>query len=215
MEIEIILKILLSALLGGIIGLEREISHREAGFRTTILLTVGSTLFTVISLKLAGETTAVVPIGIIGHIVTGIAVIGAGVIIREKFARRGLTTAATIWTAAAVGIGVGSGYYLISFLVSILVVLILTIFKYISKILEHQKKLYVYIIKTEDRTGILIEVKEVVKELGISYIEAKLGKRKGGFELDVLLSTSENKNKEFIEKVMQLQGVLELSSESL
>lgn len=215
MELEIILKILLSALLGGIIGLEREISHREAGFRTTILIAVGSTLITVISLKLAGETTAAGPTGIIGHIVTGIAVIGAGVIIREKFMLRGLTTAATIWITAAVGIGVGSGHYLISFLVTIVVVVILTVFKHITKVLEHQKKLYAYIIKTEDKSGILIEVKEVIKELGIKYIEAKLGKRKDGFELDVLLSTSENKNREFIEKVMLLQGVLELTSESL
>lgn len=215
MAIETILKILLSALLGGIIGLEREVSHREAGFRTTILIAIGSTLITVIALKLAAETTAAGSTGIIGHIVTGIAVIGAGAIIREKFSLRGLTTAATIWLAAAVGIGVGSGYYLISFLVTIVVVGILTVFKRVTKILEHQKKLYAYVIKTEDKSGILIEVKEVIKELGIKYIETKLGKIKNGFELDVLLSTSENKNKEFIEKVMQLKGVLELTSESL
>ena len=215
MEIEIILKILLSALLGGIIGLEREISHREAGLRTTMLIAVGSTLITVIALKLTENSNTANPTGMIAQIVIGIGVIGAGVIVQSKFEEQGLTTAATIWTVAAVGIGVGSGYYLISFLVTIFVVIILTIFKYVSKIIENQKKLYAYIIKIEDKAAIIIEVRKIIKELGIRYIKAKLGKIKDGFELDVLLSTSENKNKEFVEKVMQLQGVIEINSESL
>lgn len=215
MEIEIILKILLSALLGGIIGLEREISHRETGLRTNILIAVGSTLITVIALKLTGNASPADSTGMISQIVIAVAVIGAGVIIQSKFAEQGLTTAATIWTVAAIGIGVGSSYYLISFLVTIFVVIILTIFKHITKIIENQKKLYAYIIKTEDKSAILIEVKKIIKELGIRYIKAKLGKIKDGFEIDVLLATSENKNKEFIEKVMQLQGVIEIVSENL
>lgn len=215
MEIEIILKILLSGLLGGIIGLEREISHKEAGFRANILIAVGSTLITIIALKLTASANSANPVGILAQVVTGVGIIGAGVIIRARFAGQGIITAATIWIAAAIGIGVGSGYYLISFLVTIFVVIILTALEYISSILERQKKPYVYLIKTEDKAGILIEVKKIIKELGIIYLKAKLGKTKDGFEIDVLLSTSENKNKEFIEKVMQLQGVIEIVSESL
>ncbi|MCK5056708.1 MAG: MgtC/SapB family protein [Candidatus Aminicenantes bacterium] len=215
MEIEIILKILLSALLGGIVGLEREISHREAGLRANILIAVGSTLITVIALKLTENASTANPTGMIAQIIIAIGVIGAGVIIRSKFEEQGLTTAATIWTVAAIGIGVGSGYYLISLLVSIFVVIILTISKYITKIIENQKKLYAYIIKTEDKAAIIIEMRKIIKELGIRYIKAKLGKIKDGFEIDVLLSTSENKNKEFVEKVMQLQGVIEIDSENL
>ena len=215
MEIEIVLKIFLSALLGGIIGLEREISYRGTGFRTNILIAVGSTLITIIALKLSESANTANTTGMISQIVIAVGVIGAGIIIQSKFEEQGLTTAATIWTVAAIGIGVGSGYYLISFLATIFVVIILTIFKYITIIIEGQKKNYAYVIKTEDKAAILIEVRKIIKELGIRYIKAKLGKTKDGFEIDVLLSTSENKNKEFIEKVMQLQGVSEIVSESL
>lgn len=215
MEIEIILKIILAAFLGGIVCLEREISHNEGVLRAGILTAVGSTLITIIALKLAGNTGAAPPTIIIAQIVTAVGIIGAGAVIQARFSAQGLVTAAALWTAAAVGISVGSGYYLISFLVSIFVVMILTIFKYISRAIESQKKVYAYIIKIEDKAGIIIEVRKIIKELGISFIKAKLGKIKEGYDIDVLLSTSENKNKEFIERVMQLQGVIEVASENL
>ncbi len=215
MDIDIILKIILAAFLGGIIGLEREISHKEAGLRTNILIAVGSTLLTILSGKLAEGFNTADPTRLTAQIVSGIGFIGAGAIIQARFAVHGLTTAATIWTVAAIGIGVGSGYYLISFLLTLFVVLILTLFKYISQILERQKKLFAYIIKTEDKAAIIIEVKQIVKELGIGFIRANLGKTKEGFEIDMVLTTSANKNKEFIERVMQLDGVNEIASENL
>lgn len=215
MELEIILKILLSAVLGGLVGLEREISHKEAGLRTNILIAVGSTLLTILSLKMAENSAVADPARLTAQIVTGIGFIGAGAIIQARFAVHGLTTAATIWTVAAIGIGVGSGYYLISFLVAVFVVVVLGALKYISFILDKQKKPFVYIIKTEDKAGIFIEIKKVIRELGIKYINANLIKAKEGFEVDLLLSTSDNKNKEFIEKVMQLKGVEEITSENL
>ncbi|MCK4760779.1 MAG: MgtC/SapB family protein [Candidatus Aminicenantes bacterium] len=215
MEIEIILKILLSAVLGGLVGLEREISHKEAGLRTNILIAVGSTLLTVLSLKLAENSAVADPGRLTAQIITGIGFIGAGAIIQARFAVHGLTTAATIWTVAAIGIGVGSGYYLISLLVAVFVVVILGALKYISAILDKQKKPFIYIVKTEDKARIFFDIKKVIRELGIKYVNANLIKMKEGFEIDLILTTSDNKNKEFIEKIMQLKGVKEVNSENL
>jgi putative Mg2+ transporter-C (MgtC) family protein len=215
MELEILLKILLSAILGGIIGLEREISHKGAGLRTNILIAIGSTLLTILSFKFAILGKNVDPSRIAAQIVTGIGFLGAGAIIQARFSIHGLTTAASIWTVSAIGISVGSGYYLISFLITIFVVIILTFFKYISKIIEKQKNMFVYIIKTEDRASIFIEVKKVITELGINYINADFYKYKGEIEIEISFSSSQNKNEKFLDKVLQLKGVKKITSEKL
>ncbi len=215
MELEILLKILLSAILGGIIGLEREISHKGAGLRTNILIAVGSTLLTILSFKFAILGENVDPSRIAAQIVTGIGFLGAGAIIQAKFSVHGLTTAASIWIVSAIGISVGSGYYLISFLITIFVVIILTFFKYISKIIEKQKKMFVYIIKTEDRVSVFTEIKKVITELGINYINADFYKYKEGIEIEILFSSSQNKDEKFLEKVLQLKGVNKITNEKL
>jgi putative Mg2+ transporter-C (MgtC) family protein len=215
MEIEIILKILLSAVLGGIIGLEREISHKDAGLRTNILIAVGSTLLTILSINLAELSKVGDPARLAAHIITGIGFIGAGAIIQARFSIHGLTTAATIWSVAAIGIAVGSGYYSLSLIVTIVVVLILTSLKYISLILEKQSQLYPYIIATEDRASVLIDIKKIITELGIKYINAKIKKVAEGYEIEISLITSQVKNQKFIERVMQIPEVKETVSETL
>lgn len=215
MELEIILKIILSAILGGIVGLEREISHKEAGLRTNILIAIGSTLITILSFKISEGSRMADPARITAQIVTGVGFLGAGAIIQARFAVHGLTTAATIWTVAAIGICVGSGRYLISLLVTILVVTILTTFKYISHALEKHRKPYAYIIKTEEKATLIIDIKKIITESGIKLISSNITKIKSGFEVEAVFFTSENKNSEFLEKVMQLQGVIKIVSENL
>jgi len=215
MELEILLKILLSAILGGIIGLEREMSHKEAGLRTNILIAVGSTLLTILSFKFAILAKNVDPSRIAAQIVTGIGFLGAGAIIQAKFSIHGLTTAASMWTVSAIGISVGSGYYLISFLITIFIIIILTFFKYISKIIEKQKKMFVYIIKIEDRASIFTEIKKIITELGINYTSADFYKYKEGIEIEILFSSSQNKNEKFLERTLQLKGVNKITNEKL
>ena len=215
MELEILLKILLSAILGGIIGLEREMSHKEAGLRTNILIAVGSTLLTILSFKFAILAKNVDPSRIAAQIVTGIGFLGAGAIIQAKFSIHGLTTAASMWTVSAIGISVGSGYYLISFLITIFIIIILTFFKYISKIIEKQKKMFVYIIKIEDRASIFTEIKKIITELGINYTNADFYKYKEGIEIEILFTSSQNKNEKFLERTLQLKGVNKITNEKL
>ncbi len=215
MEIEIVLKILLAAMLGGIIGLERELSHKEAGLRTNILIAVGSALITVLSFRIAARTAGSDPARLAAQIVSGIGFLGAGAIIQARFAVHGLTTAATIWTVAAIGIAVGSGFYLLAFLVTLLVVFVLTVFKLLLDLIEKQKRNYVYLITTEERASLLVDLRRLLTELSIRYSSARLNRRDGSYEFEIIFATSENKNRDFLEKVMLLAGVKEVLSENL
>jgi putative Mg2+ transporter-C (MgtC) family protein len=115
---ESLLRLALAAALGGLIGMERELREREAGLRTHLLVAVGSALFTIVSaygfdafLKSGASVVQTDPTRIAAQIVTGIGFLGAGAIIRQGFSVRGLTTAATLWVVAAVGLAAGAGYY--------------------------------------------------------------------------------------------------------
>ena len=103
----IIIRISLALLAGAILGIEREYRNKSAGFRTLILISIGSCLFTLISLLLSSDTMD----RIVANVVTGIGFIGGGVIFKSEEGVNGLTTAATIWVTAAVGMAVGAGFY--------------------------------------------------------------------------------------------------------
>jgi putative Mg2+ transporter-C (MgtC) family protein len=107
---EALLRIVLAGVLGGLIGLERELREREAGLRTHLLVAVGAALFTIAG-AYGFDSGTVDPTRVAAQIVTGIGFLGAGAIIRQGFSIRGLTTAATLWVVAAVGLSAGAGYY--------------------------------------------------------------------------------------------------------
>src|SRR3954465_5732315 len=107
---EALLRIALAGVLGGMIGLERELREREAGLRTHLLVAVCSALFTIAGAYGFGSARTD-PTRVAAQIVTGIGFLGAGAIIRQGFSVRGLTTAATLWVVAAVGLAAGAGYY--------------------------------------------------------------------------------------------------------
>jgi putative Mg2+ transporter-C (MgtC) family protein len=124
-EIEMILRLVLATVLGGIIGFQREWSGKEAGLRTHILICTGAALFTVVSrYGFPGSDPARIAAGI----VTGIGFLGAGVILHRGGGEvKGLTTAATIWAVAAIGLAAGAGLYLIAAVATIVIVGILFI----------------------------------------------------------------------------------------
>ena len=107
---EAMLRLALAGVLGGMIGLERELREREAGLRTHLLVAVGAALFTIVGAYGFGGIR-IDPTRIAAQVVTGIGFLGAGAIIRQGFSIRGLTTAATLWVVAAVGLAAGAGYY--------------------------------------------------------------------------------------------------------
>jgi putative Mg2+ transporter-C (MgtC) family protein len=125
---EVLVRIGLAAALGGAIGMEREIREREAGLRTHMLVSVGAALFTLVSAYAWHDFDFSTPEGIVfdptriaAQIVTGIGFLGAGAIIRQGLSVRGLTTAATLWVVAAIGMAAGAGYYVAAVLTTGLV----------------------------------------------------------------------------------------------
>lgn len=124
-EVQMILRLLLATVLGGLIGLERERGDRPAGLRTHTLVCVGSALFTLVSIFGFGDTTpihgTIDDMGarrdsarIAAQVVSGIGFLGAGTIIRDGISIKGLTTAASLWMVSAIGLAVGSGMYIVS-----------------------------------------------------------------------------------------------------
>jgi putative Mg2+ transporter-C (MgtC) family protein len=129
---ESLLRLALAATLGGLIGVERELREREAGLRTHLLVALGSALFTIVGAygfhAFLDSGQAVVradPTRVAAQIVTGIGFLGAGAIIRQGFSVRGLTTAATLWVVAAVGLAAGAGYYSAAVITTALVLIAL------------------------------------------------------------------------------------------
>ncbi len=97
-------RLVLALVLGGLIGTEREYRSKAAGFRTILMICVGATLFTLVSLRIGGDRIA-------ANIVNGIGFLGAGLIYKEQDRVKGLTSAATVWSVSALGMSIGGGYY--------------------------------------------------------------------------------------------------------
>src|SRR5690606_15435343 len=123
-------KAVISMIAGLILGFEREMKDKSAGLKTITIICLGSTLFSIISYKLAGEGD---PTRIASYIVSGIGFLGAGVIFKEGFSVYGLTTAGVIWIAAAVGMAIGFGEIYIAFTFLISAILIIYTAKYLTK----------------------------------------------------------------------------------
>lgn len=128
------LRLLAALLAGSIIGIEREFAGKVAGFRTNALICAGSALFTAMSLRL-GQYPDADPTRIASQIVTGVGFLGAGAILHGRGSVIGLTTAATIWTVAAVGVAFGAGYYVLGAVATVAVALVLFGFGQIERLL--------------------------------------------------------------------------------
>ncbi len=167
--IENLTKVGMAVLVGGIIGAEREFQDKAAGFRTIILITLGSTLFTIFSLNMdAGFTQT----RIAANIVTGIGFLGAGAIIRDGGRIAGLTTAATIWLSAALGMGIAAGELYFVLATTAITLLILLVFPRIEARIDRirEARTYKVVLKTEDFKKIG-KVERAMKECSLSAYE--------------------------------------------
>ena len=130
------LRLLLAVVLGGIIGIERETSHKPAGLRTNILICVSSAMMMIVAVLFSGnDAGSQEAMRIAAGVITGVGFLGAGAIIQARGTVHGLTTASVIWAVAGLGLAVGAGYYLISIVFTVLVVLILVLLRKIDQIL--------------------------------------------------------------------------------
>lgn len=134
---DLILKLILSAIIGGIIGLEREMAEKPAGVRTNSLICLGSTLIMIVSIYVHQNygTQGADPARIAAHVIAGIGFIGAGVILQSRGSVRGLTTAATIWAVAGIGLAIGCGFYAAALVSACIILIVLLIIGRIEKII--------------------------------------------------------------------------------
>lgn len=166
MDYEITLRFLLAVILGGLIGAEREYRGKSAGFRTMIMISLGSCLFTIISILIGGTST---PDRIASNIVTGIGFLGAGVIFKNENIINGITTSATIWTVAAVGMAVGGGYYFVSIGASIIILIILAVLPYLDRLIDKLNQSKIYIINCENIPNQIEVIEMIFKENHLKF----------------------------------------------
>ncbi len=143
-------KLLMSIIIGGAIGIEREYRGKAAGFRTIILICVGSTLFTIFSIQIGAPSNSD---RIAANIITGIGFLGAGAIFRDvNNLTRGLNTATIIWITAALGMGIGAGHFIIVVLSTAILIIILTGFPLLERMIsrKHQVRTYKICFKHND-----------------------------------------------------------------
>lgn len=136
-----LIKLLCALVIGALIGGEREYHDKTAGLRTIIMISVGSALFTIFSIRIGGVNDSA---RIAAQIVTGVGFLGAGVILHQGRQVKGLTTASTVWLAAALGIGAGSGYLLFTTIAAILALFVLWVLPIFETLLEASRLTRVY-----------------------------------------------------------------------
>jgi putative Mg2+ transporter-C (MgtC) family protein len=135
-DLELIRRLITAALLGAALGFERELRQKDAGLRTNILIAVGAALFTLMSIELAGPSGD--PGRIAAQIVTGIGFLGAGAIMRTDSGIHGLTTAATVWVNAAVGVAAGGGKYHLAFIATGITLTALLVLEPIERVIARR-----------------------------------------------------------------------------
>ncbi|PAB60632.1 MgtC/SapB family protein [Anaeromicrobium sediminis] len=186
---EVIIRLVLSALLGGIIGMEREVNNRPAGLRTHILVTVGAALVMLISMDgfLGGD-----PARLAAQVVSGIGFLGAGTILVQGQSIHGLTTAASLWVCACIGLAIGNGYYMggiVTFLIVLFTLMTLGFFE--KRVLKSSYKT-LHIIGYE-KPGLIGEIgtllgneKIIIKHIELSPVadEIKIG---GNIHIDMAI----------------------------
>lgn len=186
---EVILRLILAIIVGGLIGYEREYKNRPAGFRTHILVCVGATVISMIQLYSIEETTNMIiqypvlssalkaDIGRLGaQVITGVGFLGAGTIMHDKGSVKGLTTAASLWVVACIGLAVGLGYYFLVITSTVGVFLILVTLKQFETRFFQKSKIQKLEVQYENRVELVTHMEEYFsrKNIKVQNIEFEI-----------------------------------------
>lgn len=181
-----LLKVGIAVFCGGVLGIERQYKNKIAGFRTIILICLGSTLFTIVAQK-SGNLAAM-------NIVTGVGFIGAGVIFKDNIEVTGLTTAAVIWASAGIGMVDGAGDYLLAIIATFVILVVLITFGILERFLDyvHRDKLFA-IEFANDNFGNLERVRNLVAEHHLKGTTVQVSKKNGCLHMAIWV-TGHKKN---------------------
>jgi putative Mg2+ transporter-C (MgtC) family protein len=197
----LIFKLCLAMLIGAVIGVERELRSKSAGFRTLILISLGATLFTIFSQVL----------GALGHnedriasnVVVGIGFLGAGVIFKGENGVNGITTAATIWLTAALGVGVGCGYYMASILGCLFVLVTLIVLSKLDYYIDKLNQVRYYIIEYTYEDNNQHKYEALFREYRLTVKTTNQKKSGNRIRGTWMVIGKESKHHAFIEKILE------------
>jgi putative Mg2+ transporter-C (MgtC) family protein len=190
------IKLAVSLVLGALIGAEREYKGRNIGFRTIILITLGSTFFTIISF-IIGEGND--PARVASNIVTGIGFLGAGAIFRDGISVRGVTTASIIWISAAIGMACGIAQYELAVMVTVTVLLILLGFAWVQQFIDRYNKELVYNITIPNDLALKSEIETEIKSHHLKFIWLNYTKVDQDLIIAYEISSSDKNHNQLIE----------------
>jgi putative Mg2+ transporter-C (MgtC) family protein len=218
----VLLRLGLALVLGGLIGLEREQSNRAAGLRTNILVCVGSALIMLLSMygfaDFVGQAT-LDPARLAAQVVSGIGFLGAGVILFNGFSVTGLTTAATLWVVAGIGLAAGAGFYIPAIATTLIVLFSLLILNKVEQKWLKAKSSHVVKVKSLDRPGSLGDISNLLQSQKIEMRRINVEKLKHDSDLGPLVMISitiKLKNKfivSLIEDIRLIEGVSDVAVE--
>ncbi|WP_252227670.1 MgtC/SapB family protein [Caldicoprobacter algeriensis] len=174
---EDVFKLVLAMVLGGLVGLEREITNRPAGFRTHTLVCMGSTLVMVTSMHLFMLYHDIVnldPARLGAQVISGIGFLGAGTILKDKARVRGLTTAASLWVVACIGLAVGAGLYGVAIFVAVLAYVTLILLKKMERFLKQRSEIEEIELDIRNVPGQIAKVTECMGRLNVQIRDIKI-----------------------------------------
>lgn len=186
---ETALQLGLSFAIGSAIGLEREYRSKAAGLRTMIMICFGSTIFTQISISMSDMA----PERIASNIITGIGFLGAGVIFKDGLSINGITTATTIWIAAALGMAVGAGEYFVALIGSVVVLIVLSFLENLQKLIVRAHQARSYKITFKEDGSFIQSLEEQLTALKLTFHKARDGKAETEYMVVYEVSGSEKK----------------------
>jgi putative Mg2+ transporter-C (MgtC) family protein len=198
-----IARLTLAAVLGGIIGMERELKRRPAGLRTNMFICFGSAMFTILSSSLAGEFGGD-HTRIAAQIIPGIGFIGAGSILHAKGSVSGLTTAATLFVVASIGMACGGGLFLDAIFATLLIFIGLQVLGWLERRFSLKPLLMSYSIVTEKSADEVVEaVNAVLENLGKIMDGMRLSKTNGKERIVFSVAGTRNEQKELMDSLRQ------------
>ena len=212
MDPAIPIRLILAAILGGIIGLERQIRDKPAGLRTNILICVGSTLFMSLSTRVA-QVLGGDPTRIAAQIISGIGFLGAGAVLHSHGFVLGLTTAATIWVVAGVGMALGSGMYLVAIFATAISLVTLYFLSFIEDRIQGRRS-YSYSLVVSDLNQALTSINRVLQESSVSAASFNFKKRAENYRVWFTLLIPRETNIKIIQRLSEVPEIIQVETGS-
>lgn len=204
LNLYVIGKLMLAALLGGVVGLERELSHKPAGIRTNMLICLGAALFTVISTETVRAFGAGDPARIAAQIIPGIGFIGAGVVIRDRGTIMGVTSAATIFMVASIGMAAGSGLIATSIFATLLLLACLVVLGNVEQRLGLHARVMNFRIIAAEAGNLAERVRLIADDLGVEPRDWRAEKTERGFLIEFDAEVTVPQERDFLRRVNAL-----------